>query len=78
MEKKVKFTNNVPICPHCDEPTERTQGMSSTTCMYFPPRYDENGINVNPDRNITTTNWKCNKCNQDYFVIGNYTGYVYR
>ena len=71
MEKEVKYTNSIPLCPNCNKPTVRTQGGSSSTCMYFPPRYDENGINVNPDRNRVTSEWHCEECNKDYHITGN-------
>lgn len=35
---------------------------STTTAMYFPPIY-KNGVNINPDRNITTTVCRCLNCN---------------
>jgi len=77
---KVKYTNGIPICPFCKVPTKRggSQGGSSTA-MYFPPQYDEKGNNINPDRNIITTNWQCLKCTKYYVVSGNQTdGYQYK
>jgi hypothetical protein len=74
----VKETNGIPQCPYCEKPTHRSEGMRMTTAMYYPPVYDENGVNTNPDRNTTTTHWKCLECNQDYVVAGNYhDGYDY-
>ena len=69
---KLVETNGIPQCPYCEKPTIREEGMSTRTAMYYPPVYDENGINTNPDRNITTTCWKCLGCNHDYTVAGNY------
>ena len=34
-------TNGIPICPNCKKSTKRTVGTSMSTCMYFPPVYDE-------------------------------------
>lgn len=65
-------TNGIPQCPYCEKPTLRSEGMSTITAMYYPPVYDENGINTNPDRNITTTYWKCLECCRDYVVAGNF------
>jgi hypothetical protein len=36
------------------------------TAMYYPPIYDENGVNTNPDGNITTTYYTCLNCNKMY------------
>jgi hypothetical protein len=71
-------TNGIPICPNCKKPTKRTVGTSTSTCMYFPPIYDENGNNTNPDRNKTTASYTCLECQKDYSVSGNYIdGYTY-
>lgn len=70
-EKKVKYTNGIPICPNCNKPTIRTKGARTSTLIYFPPRYDENGVNLNPDRNTVTSEWRCEGCNKDYLIRGN-------
>ncbi len=78
-DKKVIDTNGVPQCPYCEKPTRRTGGVSTITCAYYPPIYDENGINTNPDRNTATSDWKCLECEQIYSTSGNYTdGFYYR
>lgn len=69
---KIIETNGIPQCPCCEKPTHRSEGLSLTTAMHYPIVYDENGININPDKNITTTIWKCLECNSDYSVAGNY------
>lgn len=57
------MNNNIgAICPKCNKPTKRQQGMSMTTCMYYPPILDERGININPDRNTRTTQYTCLEC----------------
>ena len=53
---------NIPICPKCNKPTKRTSGISTTTLAYYQPTYDENGVNINPDMNTTTTEWRCLDC----------------
>ena len=83
METKVQFkyseTNGIPICPHCQKPTQRSGGTGSTTLTYFHPVYDETGVNINPDRNTTTTQWHCHECQKDYAISGNtHDGYCYR
>lgn len=52
-------------CPKCGSQA-RIQGISTVTAAYYAPVYDENGINVNPDRNVTTTQWTCTKCGTNY------------
>jgi hypothetical protein len=65
-------TNGIPVCPFCQKPTKRTGGGHSfTTLAYFPPQYDENGVNTNPDRNITTRSWQCLECGNRYRTKGN-------
>lgn len=54
-------------CPKCWV-TNFTTWMKSTTCMYFPPRYEEIGwklVNTNPDRNKTTIVINCICWNTD-------------
>lgn len=76
---EVTFTGSIPICPYCKEPTVRSHGGASVTAMYFPPTYDENGVNTNPDRNIRTESYQCSKCNNCYSIVGNeHDGYIYR
>lgn len=41
-------------------------GMSMTTDMYYPPVYDKNGNNINPDGNITSGSVKCSTCNKEW------------
>lgn len=76
--KKVIDTGGIPQCPYCEKPTRRTQGMSTRTCAYYTPIYDEQGKNTNPDRNTTMTEWKCLECDKGYCTSGNYTeGFYY-
>lgn len=71
MSKKIIEQNGIPQCPYCEKPTHRTSSYTTVTAMYFPPRYDENGININPDRNSMTTQYTCLECNKSYVVSGN-------
>ena len=77
--KKVKYTNGIPLSPYCKVPTPRTgSNYGTSTAMYFPPQYNEEGININPDRNIHTQSYQCNKCGKGYSVSGNEVdGYRY-
>jgi hypothetical protein len=38
---------------------------STTTAVYYPPIW-KNGVNVNPDRNTTTTYCTCMNCHKDF------------
>lgn len=75
---EVVFTNGVPLCPYCQKPTRRQEGMSMSTCLAFIPTYDENGINTNPDRNNVTTDYECLGCDKVFSIHGNHIdGYNY-
>jgi hypothetical protein len=77
--QEVEFTGQIPICPNCKKPTKRNgSSFGFRTLMYFPPVYDENGNNTNPDRNIETTKYHCLECDKSYSISGNqYDGYKY-
>ena len=53
-------------CPVCNE-DKLIQGTSHSTLVYYPPIY-ENGVNINPDMNVTTTIFTCVK-NCHEFVV---------
>jgi ssDNA-binding Zn-finger/Zn-ribbon topoisomerase 1 len=58
------------ICPKCKKPTKITEiSAALTTLVYYPPIYDENGININPDANKTTRNYRCLECGIDFVEI---------
>lgn len=52
------------LCPHCGESYYMAL-HSSCTAAYYPPIYKD-GVNINPDRNTTTTECKCMNCGK-YF-----------
>ena len=58
--------------PFCDKDCRFSYGMSSTTCMYFDPIYDKNGVNINPDGNITTGSVHCSTCNTSWHTHTQY------
>jgi hypothetical protein len=77
--EKAIMTGHIPQCPHCKKPTKRSGGSSMSTAAYYPPIYDENGKNTNPDRNINTSTYSCYECTKNYTVSGNSTeGYYYK
>jgi hypothetical protein len=66
ITKVPKDAAGLPLCPYCKKPTRRSPGASTVTLMYFPPIYDKNGVNTNPDRNWRSSTWSCLECNRNY------------
>lgn len=54
------MTNPNTECPRDD--CRFLNHGGSTTSAYYPPIYDKNGVNTNPDMNITTSALKCLTC----------------
>ena len=69
MINDVIFTGTVPQCPFCKKPTKRQEGCSVSTLVYYIPTYNEEGTDINPDRNCNTTDYHCCECNTAYSVI---------
>lgn len=57
--------------PDCDTP-ERCEfsptGPAFTTDMYYPPRYNRAGENLNPDGNVTSQEWSCSACEKRWIA----------
>ena len=51
-------------CPYCGE-SYYMEKYTTTTAMYYPPVY-KNGVNINPDRNISTVHCQCMNCGRDF------------
>ena len=51
-------------CPHCNE-SYYMENYSVSTAMYYPPIYKD-GVNINPDRNKTTTHCTCMNCGKEF------------
>lgn len=47
-------------CPHCGE-SDYMENYSTRTAMYYPPIYKD-GVNINHDKNRTTTCCTCMNC----------------
>lgn len=50
------------ICPTCKEAGEKSTvypGMSTSTCLFCQPFYDEDGKYHDHDRNIVSTSYSC-------------------
>ncbi len=76
--QKVVFTFSIPQCPHCKKPTKRTGGSHTVTTAYYPPVYDDKGINQNRARAAARSKWECHMCNKSYSVTGSQNdGYYY-
>ena len=52
--KETEDEDIVLKCPQCNSTGPLSQGASITTTVYYPPVWD-NGVNINPDGNTTTT-----------------------
>ena len=54
------MNNPNPECPRDDCRFIHSPG--SMTAAYYPPIYDKNGVNTNPDGNISTSTFECLTC----------------
>jgi len=59
-------------CPYCGKSYYKEES-SMSTAMYFQPVYKD-GININPDKNIYTTNCKCLNCGKDFKIVNGEIG----
>ena len=57
-------------CPNCGA-SHYEQGFSMTTAMYYPPIYKD-GVNTNPDGNITSTTCRCLVCKHNFVIKEQY------
>lgn len=53
-------------CPKCGK-SYYSVGASSSTLAYFPPIYKD-GVNINPNRNTTTTELHCEECGNNWTI----------
>lgn len=52
------------LCPHCGK-SYYIENYSTTTAVHYPPIYKD-GVNINPDRNTTTTYCTCLNCGKEF------------
>lgn len=54
--------------PDCmrDDCMITSNGPGMSTMAYYPPVYNKEGINTNPDMNITTTPQRCLSCGKTW------------
>ena len=53
-------------CPNCGA-SHYSEGPSFRTAVYYPPIWKD-GVNTNPDRNVTTTEAHCCECHYDFTI----------
>ena len=59
--------NQEPIkCPKCGE-SYYQEMHTTTTCLYCPPIMKD-GVNINPDRNKSTTRYHCCNCGNEFVI----------
>lgn len=51
-------------CPFCGK-SYYMENYTTTTAVYYPPIYKD-GININPDRNQSTTYCTCLNCGKEF------------
>lgn len=49
-------------CPNNCKPVRIMEGSSLRTLVYYPRILNEKGVNINPDKNTTTTTFTCQIC----------------
>jgi len=69
------MTKPTPQCPRDD--CKFINRSSYTTSAYYPPIYDKNGVNTNPDMNITTSALECLTCGKRWSGISQLGETVY-
>lgn len=53
--------------PSCNKECRFSCSPSLTTAMYYHPIYDKNGVNVNPDMNISSREVSCLVCHRSWY-----------
>ena len=54
-------------CPYCNA-SYYEEMYSETTTVYYPPIYKD-GVNINPDRNTSTTKCHCKNCDNVFKIV---------
>lgn len=57
-------------CPNCHSHKYIDHGTAATLAYYIP--IYENGVNINPDKNIYNTAVECCKCHHRYIISHQY------
>lgn len=61
---EVKELHENVKCPHCGK-SYYMENYSVSTAVYYPPIYKD-GVNINPDRNQSTTHCTCMNCGREF------------
>ena len=69
--RRPKFRLNTPIF-EVKNAINPQQTITEPTPMYYQPRYDKNGNNLNPDGNITTSTVSCSTCYRQWVTATQY------
>lgn len=64
MNKLNEFIDGGPGCMRDDCMIQEGPGYS--TCAYYPPVYDKQGVNINPDMNVHTYSKRCLSCGKGW------------
>lgn len=51
-------------CPQCKQ-SYYVEKFTASTAVYYPPVY-KNGVNINPDKNITAHYCRCCNCGNEF------------
>ena len=54
-------------CPYCGKSHYR-EGITTSTAIYFQPIWKD-GVNINPDKNIHTTECECLECGRWFEIV---------
>lgn len=60
---------NLDAAVNCSKDCRWMVSGGNTTLAYYPPIYDKNGKNINPDMNSTFSQVKCLTCNREWSTI---------
>lgn len=58
--------------PNCEGDCRFVCGPEMTTMMYYPPVYDKNGVNTNPDGNTSSQEIACVTCKKRWYSSTKY------
>jgi hypothetical protein len=59
-------------CPYCNKPTKKEQLSCTSTLVYQPLMYDENGNLIPPENSSNTSRytWRCLECGNTFETDG--------
>lgn len=60
------YSGETIVCPRCGK-SHYKQGPTLCTAMYFAPVMQD-GVNINPDRNVSTTECMCLECGTPFRI----------